>query len=878
MPGKTWAPSAGALLVLLCAQVTGPWCYLLFLLDRPDWKENVMQMRTRLPPPRPNREQWLASWSKVAQLHARCHRNWLCSPERAGETLGHFCGHTIKAFGIFVGGTSIRRELAETQFPRLLWQIEHACSHALGGDIILELVGSAVRDTASFGSFNAADGDLDIQVSRRPGSGRDDEPFTETDKRRVAQNLEKLECISNVTVGRIAIKFAVGAIPSQVVDLVLWRERPEEFPALRGGSSFCDNSKRINAFLDQTPAARHAIIAIKSYFSRDRPKGLLLEAIAWRLGSMKPEFKTISRKVVGRSELERVVASFTFFEAMFEELRNWKRSPHFSRELQQDLAMLSDKKRGEYTAGFEEIARITDGELAFKFLLGACELRARNLAEQNCHKVPDAAEEALRYYFSTPTQELWLASWSKIAQMKARCYRNWLSSPQLAAETLDNFSVDTVMAFAATVSVGGGTDFVTSWHRMILSSIEHACSHALGGDIVLELVGSTVRDTGSLVGFIGKDGDLDIQVSRRPGSGRVHEPFTETDKRRVAQNLEKLDFISNVTIGRIAIKFGISSFLNVDLVLWRERPEEFPALRGGSSFYDNSKRINSFLDQTPAARHAIFAIKSYFSRGRPKGLLLETIAWRLGSMNLELKTILRRVADGSIPENLGSFMFFSAMFEELRDWKRAPHFGRELQQDLAMLSDKKRGEYTAGFEAIACITDAGEHAAMLYLIDHSYRHMEEGRSSLSSPATRLRILEASTQAMEEKEARLREMILSLQAKVARLEKVMGGRSWGNASILPQSLQRALPALAAQSTPSLSHVDVAVASHRIKSLPQLTLWRPTDDSEALRAGRAVANHIKELFPDPSLPAADTYDLKIMSRLDLAACQEAPQQLE
>ena len=74
---------AGSLLMLLCAQVTAPWCFLLFLLDALNWKENVMQARTYMPPPRPNREQWLASWSKISKLHARCYRNWLCSPQKA---------------------------------------------------------------------------------------------------------------------------------------------------------------------------------------------------------------------------------------------------------------------------------------------------------------------------------------------------------------------------------------------------------------------------------------------------------------------------------------------------------------------------------------------------------------------------------------------------------------------------------------------------------------------------------------------------------------------------------------------------------------------------------------------------------------------------
>ena len=354
-------------------------------------------MRKMMPEPKPSQEEWLADWSKVEHLHAQCSRNWLTSPQLATETMQRFSGDITEAFALHACGAGERGiSNAQVLFSKYLWEIERACSHALGGDIVLEFVGSAVRGTGYKGFH---DGDVDIQVSRRPGSGRAHEPFTETDKQRVAQNLEKLPFIPGVTIGNVAIKFTMlSVIP---VDLVLWRERAEEFPALRGGSSFHDNSKRINAFLDQTPAARHAIIAIKAYFSPGRPKGLLLEAIAWRLGSMKMELKTMLRRVAEGS-IHEVQGSLMFFRAMFEELWNWKRSPHFGRELQEDLGMLSDKKRAEYTAGFEEIARITDAEFGFRLLLGVSDLRTlRALLPSNLyHKLPAAAEEALRYYFS----------------------------------------------------------------------------------------------------------------------------------------------------------------------------------------------------------------------------------------------------------------------------------------------------------------------------------------------------------------------------------------------------------------------------------------------------------------------------------------------
>ncbi|CAE7940513.1 hypothetical protein AK812_SmicGene12173 [Symbiodinium microadriaticum] len=360
---KKWARSASARLVLLCAPFAAT-CHILFELGLPGWKEKALILRKVMHAPKPSQEQWLASWSKVVQLHAQCSRNWLNSPQLAAETMQRFSGDIVEVRNAEAG---IRRRAQSAVLPNFLWEIERACSHALGGDIVLELVGSAARGTGSLAGFSAADGDLDIQVARRPGSGRAHEPFMETDRERVAQNLEQ--------------------------------QRPEEFPALRGGSSFHDNSKRINAFLDQTPAAKQAIIAIKGYFSSGRPKGLLLEAIAWRLGSMKMELKTMLRRVPDGCMPECVATSFTFFLAMFEELRNWKRSPHFGRELQQDLDMLSDRKRAEYTAGFEEIARITDAELGFQLLLCASDVRLDRV-RHICHKLPAAAEEAVRYYFS----------------------------------------------------------------------------------------------------------------------------------------------------------------------------------------------------------------------------------------------------------------------------------------------------------------------------------------------------------------------------------------------------------------------------------------------------------------------------------------------
>ncbi|CAE7897558.1 unnamed protein product [Symbiodinium necroappetens] len=425
MPVKKRTHLAGAGLALLCVPATTSWSFI-YLLTAPDWKEKVLRLRGLVPPPRPSQEQWMASWSKVAILRAKCSRNWKKSPKLRDETLRNFSADILTDFVALIPPLGTTAGL----FRWFLEVLELWCSDALGGDIVLELVGSQVRGTSCLDGY----GDLDFQVSRRPGTARAYEPFTETDKLRVAQKLEQQPFITNLTIGSIAIKFSLDAVVGVMnVDLVLWRERPEEFPALRGGSNFYSNSKKINACLDEFPAAKNALIAIKRYCKYDRPKGLLLDAIAWRLWpNVKdrmdrdtllrvPEDYTwqvqatddeqllhqLARFQGTDEELEEQLARFTtvvsfrFFQIMLDELRNWKSSRYFGRELQQDLSNLSDKQRDKYTSGFENIARITNTELQFRLLLGAAESRLATTSSQSHRStLPAAAEEALKHYFS----------------------------------------------------------------------------------------------------------------------------------------------------------------------------------------------------------------------------------------------------------------------------------------------------------------------------------------------------------------------------------------------------------------------------------------------------------------------------------------------
>ena len=127
--------------------------------------------------------------------------------------------------------------------------------------------------------------------------------------------------------------------------------------------------------------------------------------------------------------------------------------------------------------------------------------------------------------------------------------------------------------------------------------------------------------------------------------------------------------------------------ISVDLVLWKPRLEEFPNLRGGEDFYENSERINDFLEQTPAARAAIVGVKENVMLGRPKGILLEAIAWRLWATFPD---------KGTCRTDVQSFLFFDYMLACLANWEVSP-FGNDLKQDLARLPEKKREEHLQSF-------------------------------------------------------------------------------------------------------------------------------------------------------------------------------------
>ena len=81
-----------------------------------------------------------------------------------------FAAWTHSAMPTVRGGATNYRELVD------------ACCHALGDDVAVEVVGSRARGTHFAGA------DVDLQVRRSPRSDQADILFTDTDKRKVAQN------------------------------------------------------------------------------------------------------------------------------------------------------------------------------------------------------------------------------------------------------------------------------------------------------------------------------------------------------------------------------------------------------------------------------------------------------------------------------------------------------------------------------------------------------------------------------------------------------------------------------------------------------------------------------------------------------------------
>ncbi|CAJ1444285.1 unnamed protein product [Effrenium voratum] len=197
--------------------------------------------------------------------------------------------------------------------------------------------------------------------------------------------------------------------------------------------------------------------------------------------------------------------------------------------------------------------------------------------------------------------------------------------------------------------------------------------------------------------------DVDIQVSRSADSNRANVSFTDLDKQKVAQNLEKLELVSDVKVGNVAIKFLLLD-MKVDLVLQRDRPEEFPALRGGPDFYQNSARINGFLEDVPAARAALCGLKCFLAHPRPKGILLEAITWRMAQTGRVPLTKCDLTCDER-PGKWEALVLFLEVLQDVATWEEA-FFGGDLKSDLSILPDRERQKYELGLSQ--CCEDGSD--------------------------------------------------------------------------------------------------------------------------------------------------------------------------
>lgn len=260
-------------------------------------------------------------------------------------------------------------------------ELVDACCHALGDDVAVEVVGSRARGTHFAGA------DVDLQVRRSPRSDQADILFTDTDKRKVAQKLKKLACVTGpVTIGNLSIKFTLQGKNPIPVDLVLANPRSEDFPKLRGGKDFHENSARIiKLFRGETwvgLAARAAVVGIKQFcsiYSIDRPKGILLDAIVWRLST---NF-SLDRQVPVSMRL------FLFFDHVVTTLQNWEGSP-FGRDLKEDLDKLPARKRDEYIHGFKTFRRFPHKAMRYLCIIYniACRSRAQSETLEELEDLP----------------------------------------------------------------------------------------------------------------------------------------------------------------------------------------------------------------------------------------------------------------------------------------------------------------------------------------------------------------------------------------------------------------------------------------------------------------------------------------------------------
>ena len=101
-----------------------------------------------------------------------------------------------------------------------------------------------------------------------------------------------------------------------------------------------------------------AVQMVNALFRGRRPKGLLLEAIAWQLSKTFVSTPTADATGPVKCDEPPRKENCECFEHLVGELRNWKASS-FRDFFQQDLSKLPAPKRTEYLEGFENMHKVT---------------------------------------------------------------------------------------------------------------------------------------------------------------------------------------------------------------------------------------------------------------------------------------------------------------------------------------------------------------------------------------------------------------------------------------------------------------------------------------------------------------------------------------
>ena len=306
---------------------------------------------------------WLANDPSVSAVLEEARRLWFHLPSK----MRRICSEHHEPIFMADFGAFMQQEQHSAQKDDLLpGYVEAAlvleCRWAFGPNVRLGVVGSRIRGTATH-----ADSDLDLQVWCDP-------PATKKEKERLKEGLESRPFFENVSVGNVAVKCisqGLDGIPIRI-DLVP-EERPEEFPCLRGGKNFSENSARINSVFKKHPTVAAAVIWVKTLFrGGPRPKGLLLEAIASRLAS---NYSLMPRAVHAQhpSLFDLSVEGekcYQFFKLFLDELRNWEKSS-YGHDLHKDISNLPVRKQSEYLEGFEHMKNVTQEEVDYRLLEGS---------------------------------------------------------------------------------------------------------------------------------------------------------------------------------------------------------------------------------------------------------------------------------------------------------------------------------------------------------------------------------------------------------------------------------------------------------------------------------------------------------------------------